>query len=26
MNERLASLESRLLEVEQKLTLRPPAA
>jgi hypothetical protein len=26
MNERLASLESRLLEVEQKLMLRPPAA
>jgi hypothetical protein len=26
MNERIASLESRLLEVEQKLMLRPPAA
>ena len=26
MNERLASLESRMLEVEQKLMLRPPAA
>jgi len=26
MNERLAGLESRMLEVEQKLMLRPPAA
>ena len=26
MNERLANVESRLLEVEKKLTLRPPAA